>query len=209
MNILTVILSPREIPAVLESWKTVPYPQMWIKGYTELEALNIWRRILPSLNFDGYIFCADDVVVNPTAYNLVKYGLNQFDVASGYCKLFETSELINLSKTPIIAKNRFAPDIDDYHFIKQSELAEGWNETTFCGFALTGFKHELALKAKFQVNNFSIAQSDFEFSNSVVNMGYKMYAHKDAYIHHLKSDLYLTYKDYWYRGEPKVELRYF
>lgn len=208
MNVLTVILSPREIPEVLESWKTVPYPQMWIKGYTELEALKTWNRILPSLNFDGYIFCADDVIVNPTAYHLVKYGLNQFDVATGYCKLFQESEFINLSKTQIVAKNRLAPDIEDYHFIKESDLSEGWNETTFCGFALTGLRHELALKAKFQVNTFSIAQSDFEFSNSIINMGYKMYAHKSAYIHHLKSDLYAPYAHHWYHGEPKVELRY-
>ena len=100
---ILMILQARAIPEAIESLNSLEIEKVWFRGYTEVELETHLNRFIEQTDYDVYWIIADDVVVSEKPLEVLRPLLSESDVVSGYCRLFESTDRVNLSLSPIRA----------------------------------------------------------------------------------------------------------
>jgi len=138
MKILFAVLSPRDIPQVIESMQKCPYDQVWLKYHYEGQAWHMARQIfLQNEQYSHLVVWPDDVVYNDHAFyymqDLVK-GDDSFKVVAGYvnvdypiknnfvnCSLYSLPSIDRKSRTFLWeTKDYMERHLEWYHCVKFS-----------------------------------------------------------------------------------------
>jgi len=101
---ILMILQPRAIPEAIESLNTLDIEKVWFRGYTEMELELVLNDFINETDYDYYWIIADDVVVDNKPLDVLRPKLYAGEVVTGYCKLYQTSNYVNLSlmKLPLL-----------------------------------------------------------------------------------------------------------
>ena len=96
-----MILQPRVIPEAIESLNNLNIEKVWFRGYTEKELEVHLNRFIQETDYDVYWIIADDVLVDERPLQILRPLLNDSDVVTGYCRLYQESDLVNISTRKI------------------------------------------------------------------------------------------------------------
>ena len=101
---ILMVLQPRAIPEAIESLNTLDIEKVWFRGYTEMELETVLNDFIKDTDYDYYWIIADDVVVDNKPLEVLRPKLYEGEVVTGYCKLYQTSNYVNLSlmKLPLL-----------------------------------------------------------------------------------------------------------
>jgi hypothetical protein len=113
---ILMILQPRAIPEAIESLNTLDIEKVWFRGYTEMELEIVLNDFINDTDYDYYWIIADDVVVDNKPLEVLRPKLYEGEVVTGYCKLYQTSNYVNLSlkKLPFLKS-----PLDIQHIMQQ------------------------------------------------------------------------------------------
>ena len=98
---ILMVLQPRAIPEAIESLNTLDIEKVWFRGYTEMELETVLNDFIKDTDYDYYWIIADDVVVDNKPLEVLRPKLYEGEVVTGYCKLNQSSEFVNLSENII------------------------------------------------------------------------------------------------------------
>lgn len=195
MKPLLCILKVREIPQCLESYKEALsiIDQVFICGFKEIEieAMGVMDSVVQQARDKGYthlMMISDDATITNGAILEVLRLSDQYELATGFCRLDYTSKFVNLSYDPLL--DRRPRGLADYHLLKYDKLPDGDFQTTFTGFALTCMPLEYWEKYPFQCiydggpHNGSC--SDWMMSKRMGADGYKWWTNKGTEVIHEK-----------------------
>lgn len=98
---ILMVLQPRAIPEAIESLNTLDIEKVWFRGYTEMELETVLNDFIKDTDYDYYWIIADDVVVDNKPLEVLRPKLYEGEVVTGYCKINQASEFVNLSAKPI------------------------------------------------------------------------------------------------------------
>ena len=203
-----MILQPREIPEAIESLKNIDIDKVWFRGYTEKELCTILNRFVENTDYDFYWLISDDVIVGQEVWPLLRDAMGTYECVTGYCNLYQGSEYVNLTHTPL--KKHFTTSHDDYNWISFDDIESQEDdiiESSFAGWAFTGMPRSVWLEHPFLINEFG--QSDVCFSYRYCTIGEnKIYSPKGAFIKHLKAHPMKACVEGWLVGEIEPETIY-
>ena len=98
---ILMVLQPRAIPEAIESLNTLDIEKVWFRGYTEMELETVLNDFIKDTDYDYYWIIADDVVVDNKPLEVLRPKLYEGEVVTGYCKLNQSSDFVNLSENII------------------------------------------------------------------------------------------------------------
>ena len=201
-----MIMQPRDIPKAIDSLKAIDIDKVWFRGYTERELCTVLNKFIEDTDYDFYWLISDDVIVDAKVWPILRGMVGTYDCVSGYCNLYQGSEHINLTHSPV--KKHFTTSHEDYDWISFENIENQDNdiiESYFTGWAFTGMSRNVWLQYPFKINEFG--QSDVCFSYRwITKEGNKVYSHKDTFIQHLKAHPMKACVEGWLVGniEPKI-----
>lgn len=94
---ILMILQPRAIPEAVESLNKLDIDKVWFRAFTEMELEFVLNDFIKNTDYDYYWIIADDVVVDGKPLEVLRPKLYEGEVVSGYCKLNQASDFVNLS----------------------------------------------------------------------------------------------------------------
>jgi hypothetical protein len=191
----------------------LPLDKVYFRAFTEPQLIRPINDFIAKTNYDNYLIISDDGIVPDGTYELVAELLTKYESATGYCCMAQDSKFVNLSRTPLrlgsaIGRRGYcAASVDDYSLYHLDEIKRFRDPvfiTWFGGWALTGFRREIWLKHPFRVMPTG-GQSDFAVCRSY---NAPLRTHKDAYIEHLKENMYKENQMNRLIGTIPPEVRY-
>ena len=93
---ILMILQPRAIPEAIDSLNKLDIEKVWFRGYTEMELETVLNDFIKNTDYDYYWIISDDVVVDNKPLEVLRSKLYEGEVVTGYCKLHQASELVNI-----------------------------------------------------------------------------------------------------------------
>ena len=93
---ILMILQPRAIPQAIDSLNKLDIERVWFRGYTEMELETVLNDFIKDTDYDYYWIIADDVIVDNKPLEVLRPKLYEGEVVTGYCKLNESSNYVNL-----------------------------------------------------------------------------------------------------------------
>ena len=119
---ILMILQPRAIPEAIDSLNKLDIEKVWFRGYTEMELEIVLNDFIKDTDYDYYWIIADDVIVDNKPLEVLRPKLYEGEVVSGYCKINQASDFVNLS---FEQNDKHYDDLQVYHLhemIKQSPI---------------------------------------------------------------------------------------
>jgi len=222
-----MILQPRAIPEAIESLNRLDIDKVWFRGYTQTELEIHLNDFIEYSDYDYYWLIADDVIVDEKPMELLRPLLYGGKVVSGYCKLSQESNQVNLSNQvlslwnidyprPYPTKNHDREDRDfkrfnyssvsEYMDLEEAQSHKDYFKTYFTGWSFTGASKEVWLKYPFQVSIWG-SQTDAQFVMRFVGRdGGEIWTHPEASHIHLKENTEIRLERNWLVGvqEPII-----
>ena len=203
MKPLLFVTNPRTITAAIESFRALPIDVAFVSGYTQSQAVEPIAELIESTDYDVYLACADDCVVESSAVDAVLSLLDEFPVATGWCRLDRTHEFANITTEPLRGDR---PVEDAYSWWRADDVFAYPGvavPTFFTGMCLTAMSRELWLRYPYRVYGESGPgySSDFRLSVRLRDDDVPIVAAREGYVEHLK--------ERWLRldEDPKMRLR--
>jgi hypothetical protein len=164
--------------------------KVYIRNLPLAGAIQAANYVIRTLDFDRYVMTSDDVVVTQEAYDAVAHACTPDAVATGWCPLDETSDLVNITKS---ALRGTSPAIRAYDFYSRAEVDAHPADpvpTGFVGMGLTAL-HRSHLETVMPLGCFLLTDgrgfsSDFHLSRKLLDAGVPMVAPKAGFIRHVK-----------------------
>tara|TARA_R110000851_G_scaffold268367_2_gene421098 strand:- start:104 stop:967 length:864 start_codon:yes stop_codon:yes gene_type:complete len=140
---ILMILQPRAIPEAIDSLNKLDIEKVWFRGYTEMELETVLNDFIKNTDYDYYWIISDDVVVDNKPLEVLRSKLYEGEVVTGYCKLHQASELVNICENmweyglPIekvyqlhaqILTQGIASFIEEKYYEEHREYYDGQNE---------------------------------------------------------------------------------
>ena len=110
-----MILQPRAIPEAIESLNSLDIEKVWFRGLSEPSVCKALNQFVENTDYDYYWIIADDVIVDGKPLEVLRPLLQEGKVATGYCKLSQTSEDVNLTTAPMEYTHYEESDVWDYY----------------------------------------------------------------------------------------------
>jgi len=101
MRPLLLVLNPRRIPECVDAIKSLPIDKVWLQNYTEHQLCDVIPQVLSQSEHDLIGVVSDDGAPTPQALDAVLSLTRPGTVITGWCRLDETSDLVNLSTEPL------------------------------------------------------------------------------------------------------------
>ena len=190
---LLAVMNPRRIPVCLDSIAALDISRVWLKNMSEWDLVPRIAAIVADdagpVDFTHLMLVSDDCEVSQDALGAV-LELGAFHrVATGYCKLDATHDLVNITDKPITGD---VPRVDAYSF-RTWQAAHTWPSETiptgFVGMALTCMSRDMWRSFPFGVfgNERRSYASDFHLSRRLRDAGVPMWAARDGEVLHHKT----------------------
>ena len=208
MNNVLMMLQAREIPSVMDAVAEINISKVFFKGFTELQLWPLFNEFVKDTDYDNYIIAADDIIFNQYMTTCIEDSLEDMDLVTGYCDLYQGSEHVNICKTPLKSTNTY-PDWPDYDFYTLEEIRklDNFQPSWFGGWALTGISRGVLLDNPIRVHPVGTAQSDYVFSYDMTHNKNRIFTvHKEVYPKHLKEGPEAECRQNWLVGktEPRI-----
>lgn len=202
-----LVLNPRIIRDSIDSIESLSIPQFWFTAFTEFQLQDAIASVVERTNFDNYIFIADDVIVTHKALDIVTELLLSNEMATGFCRLSRTHELVNLTRSPLSAADE--PTMDNYDFFSFVEVQETENvfSSWFGGWCLTGLRRHLLQTIPFRIAATG-CHSDYLMSLKLATLGRTFATHRDTFVDHLKIDHNVSLQDGWLVGTQRPTINF-
>lgn len=201
MKPLLFVTNPRRIPAAIEAFRALPIDVAFVSGYTQSQAVGPIAELIESTDYDVYLACADDCVVDPSAVDAVLALLDEYPVATGWCRLDRTHDFANITTEPLRGDR---PVEDAYSWWRADDVFAYPSvavPTFFTGMCLTAMSRDLWLRYPYRVYGESGPgySSDFRLSVRLRDDGVPIVAAREGYVEHLK--------ERWLRLDEDPEMR--
>lgn len=184
---LLLVLNPRRITRCIDAIAALPIDKAWLQNYTEHELCAVVPRVLAESDHDLIGVISDDAAPTPDALERVLSIAEPGTVVTGYCRLDEESDLVNLSTEPLPDPE---PTVGAYTFptVADMEAAAGDRfRTWFAGHCLTFMWRDDWHRFPWMVfGDPPGCASDFMLSWRLQEAGVPIYAHSAAYVEHVK-----------------------
>lgn len=180
-----IVLNPRRIDECLKAISELPIDKLWVRNYSEKDIQEAWGEIVAKLEgYESAFIVSDDAMPRPYALALLREALEHVPVVTGYSNLSSTDYRVNLASAPL----REPMGIASYDLYSLKEVME-WPETLlptyFAGFSLTGMATDLWRTYPYQVELGGWG-GDFSLSKRLARADVPIFAHRDAFVWHVK-----------------------
>lgn len=189
MSTLLLVMNPRRIPACIESIDALDIPKAWMQGYNEYELQDVIAGIVEQVEHDHYMILADDCTVTQEAVDeVLALHAAGHPVATGYCNLDSSTDLVNVQRTPLI--DLVPRGASSYDFMTQGEVdaIDGPFQTYFAGMSLTSMSREMWLRFPFGVHGWPGSASDYHLCKRLQDSGVGIVSTRAARVEHDKDD---------------------
>lgn len=187
---LLIIFNPRSIDECMEAFNRLDVHKVFIRNLPLAAALEAANIVIGEIDAVTYVLTSDDVVVSREAFDAVVEASTPDVVATGWCPLDETSDLVNLTRAPLRGDS---PGISSYDFFTHREVVDHPADpvpTGFAGMGLTAI-HRAQVPALVPLDCFRLPDgrgysSDFHITKKCERAGIPIVAPKAAFIRHIK-----------------------
>lgn len=183
---LLLVMNPRRIERCVTAIEALPIDQAWMQNYTESELCAVVPSILEECDHDLIGVISDDGIPSPGALESVLSIAEPGIVATGYCRVTEDSNLVNLSMLELPHPE---PTVEAYTLPQISVIqgASGPMRTWFAGHCLTFMWRDDWERFPWMVfGDPPGCASDYMLAWRLQEAGVPIYAHPDGYVHHVK-----------------------
>jgi hypothetical protein len=193
MKPLLVIFNPRRIPDAMESLEALEIDKLWIRNYPFTEIIKFLPSLLAECDHDAIGTLADDTIVPQQSLEMVLEAYEPSSVYTGYCRLEEGNELVNLSKSPLVVQD--VATIDCYDFATKFEVDshKGLFRSYFAGDSMTFMSREMWAKYPLQTAGQSGAQTDYSMCVRLQQDDVPIWGVPGAFFEHLKLNASTTH----------------
>lgn len=188
-NPLIISGSPRDIPEVRDITLQIQYDKLLAKYYSEADAYRLLQNFfLEHKEYTHAVICPDDLVVDPTYFNVLKWDVEQLNppYLAGICPLQWGSHQYACGMTP-------AHEVGPYHYMEDRDIEyERARQKSpilrvmWEGFACAWIRRDVLEKISLRAVSGSMG-FDVAFSYDCINHGIPQYVDSAVKLVHLKN----------------------
>lgn len=209
-----IVLQARRIPQAMMSIAALPSDTAWFSAFDEPALVAPLNQFIARTNYRRYMLVADDVVADAAGFSRLttEAATGGYGCLTGWCRLCEGDERVNLSSLPLTRGNGSFAQWSDYTFMDRAAVLAGAavQRSYLAGWVFTSAARETWLRHPFAVNKVTGRQSDYEWSMALQNDGIQIHAIRDCEVRHLKLRPDAALTEGWIIGKeaPSITLKF-